>query len=234
MKLIVHVDGGSRGNPGPAGAGVVIEGPNGRPLHEAGYFLGHATNNVAEYHAFLRALDVARRLGANELSIFADSELLVRQIKGEYRVKNEKLKDLFEAALSGLRAVGKWKIQHVRREGNARADQLANLAMDAGRDVVVIDASRGRSMASGAAKAAAPPTGAVLARCDQAPDASSCPAPCRAGESWRLVDRMPAGLCLHAARAILEHWPIARSSARPIKAACPNDGCGAAFELTRE
>lgn len=139
MKLTIHIDGGSRGNPGPAGAGVSIHETGGRPVLEAGYFLGEMTNNMAEYSALLRALDVALAAGATDVNIFCDSELLVRQINGEYRVKNERLKDYFDQAVKKLRETKQWKVQHVRREGNARADELANLAMDAGEDVIEVD-----------------------------------------------------------------------------------------------
>ena len=139
MKLIANIDGGSRGNPGPAGAGISIRQETGRPLLEAGFFLGRMTNNMAEYTALLRALEACQHQGATSVHIYCDSELLVKQINGEYRVKNETLKDYFDQAMARLRAIGDWKIQHVRREGNARADELANLAMDAGEDIVEVD-----------------------------------------------------------------------------------------------
>ena len=139
MKVTMHIDGGARGNPGNAGAGIVLRDADGGPLLEAGYYLGHQTNNVAEYTALLKGLEAAKRAGATVLSIFSDSELLVRQINGEYRVRNPALKDLFDDAFSRLRSFEKWEVRHVRREQNARADELANLAMDAGADVVEID-----------------------------------------------------------------------------------------------
>jgi ribonuclease HI len=139
MKITIHIDGGARGNPGSAGAGIVLRGVDDAPLLEAGYYLGHQTNNVAEYTALLKALEAAKQAGATELSIFSDSELLVRQINGEYRVKNPALKDLFDDAFGRLRSFAKWEVRHVRREQNARADELANLAMDACEDVVEVD-----------------------------------------------------------------------------------------------
>jgi ribonuclease HI len=145
MKLIANIDGGSRGNPGPAGAGISIREETGRAILEAGYFLGRMTNNMAEYTALLRALDACKARGAQEVQIYCDSELLVKQINGEYRVKNETLKDYFDQAMKMLRTIGAWKIQHVRREGNARADELANLAMDAGEDVVEVDRESARN-----------------------------------------------------------------------------------------
>ncbi|HUN81860.1 MAG TPA: ribonuclease HI family protein [Phycisphaerae bacterium] len=139
MKLIANIDGGSRGNPGPAGAGISVRQESGRPILEAGYFLGRMTNNMAEYTALLRALEICKSCGATSLHVYCDSELLVKQINGEYRVKNETLKDFFDQAMIALRAIGDWRIQHVRREGNERADELANLAMDAGEDVIEVD-----------------------------------------------------------------------------------------------
>ncbi|MBN2560546.1 MAG: ribonuclease HI family protein [Phycisphaerae bacterium] len=139
MKLSIHIDGGSRGNPGPAGAGVSVQDASGRPVFEAGFFLGQMTNNMAEYTALLRALDFAVQAGASELAVFSDSELLVRQINGEYRVRNATLRELFCTAVARLREIDQWNIQHVRREANRRADELANMAMDAGKDVVVRD-----------------------------------------------------------------------------------------------
>lgn len=139
MKLTIHIDGGSRGNPGPAGCGVAIANEKGEAIYEAGYFLGRMTNNMAEYTGLLKGLEDAASCGASELQVYCDSELLVKQINGEYRVKNETLKDYFDKAMTGLRGIGKWKVTHVRREANARADELANIAMDAGEDMIEID-----------------------------------------------------------------------------------------------
>ncbi len=137
-QLTIHIDGGSRGNPGPAAAGVVIaEGESDKPLHEAGYVLGEATNNVAEYTALIRAVELADGLGGKELSIHSDSELLVKQITGQYRVKNEALAELLEEAQVKLIRFDAWHIKHVKREQNKRADALVNMALDAGEDVIV-------------------------------------------------------------------------------------------------
>jgi ribonuclease HI len=133
MKVTVHIDGGSRGNPGPAGAGVVIRSADDDHtiLHEAGLFLGRMTNNQAEYHGLLAALVAAGKLGARQVQVFSDSELLVRQMQGEYRVKNEGLRPLYEKACRHIRAFESCQFQHIRRENNAEADRLANRAMDA-------------------------------------------------------------------------------------------------------
>ena len=137
MQALIHIDGGARGNPGPAAAGISITTPDGsEAIHEAGYWLGSLTNNEAEYQGLLHALKVAGELGFESVHIRSDSELMVKQIKGEYRVKAENLKPLFATARERLSQFRVWKIEHVRREKNKRADQLANLAMDAKRDVV--------------------------------------------------------------------------------------------------
>jgi ribonuclease HI len=136
MRLSIHIDGGARGNPGPAAAGIVIlDADTGRALRELGVFLGQATNNVAEYQGLIRSLKVAIGLGATELTIHSDSELMVRQIHGQYRVKSPELRPLFQEAMGLLRQAGRWTLTHVRREKNQRADQLVNAALDAGMDI---------------------------------------------------------------------------------------------------
>ena len=126
---VLRTDGGSRGNPGPAGAGFVIE-RDGVIVCEAGYFLGDATNNVAEYSALIWGLQNVLALGSDTVAVRADSELLVRQINGRYRVKNEGLKPLFLEALALLKRFRAFEVAHVRREENSEADRLANQAMD--------------------------------------------------------------------------------------------------------
>ncbi|MEM0913180.1 MAG: ribonuclease HI family protein [Planctomycetota bacterium] len=136
-EVVIHVDGGARGNPGPAGAGVVISDPDGTPLHEAGYWLGRCTNNVAEYSGLLKALEVATTMNAQRVTVRSDSQLMVKQLLGEYRVKSPDLKPLYQKASSLLSAFPASTITHVYRDKNKRADQLANLAMDAGADRIV-------------------------------------------------------------------------------------------------
>jgi ribonuclease HI len=130
--LVLHFDGGSRGNPGPAGVGVTICDEEGTPLYELGEFLGRCTNNVAEYTALLRGLSAAKALGAGKLTVRSDSELLVRQINGVYKVKSPDLKPLYQKALSLISAIGEVQVGHIYREGNTRAYELANMAMDSG------------------------------------------------------------------------------------------------------
>jgi ribonuclease HI len=130
MKLVVHVDGGARGNPGPAAVGVVVSTPDGEVLDEIGEVIGVATNNVAEYRGLLLGLERARALGATEVEVVNDSELVARQVQGDYRVKHAGLKPLHQQALTALRAFDRWSIRSVPRERNARADALVNAALD--------------------------------------------------------------------------------------------------------
>jgi ribonuclease HI len=130
QPLILHFDGGSRGNPGPAGIGLTLTTTGGTPVYELGEFLGHHTNNFAEYTALLRGLAAAQALGAAALAVRSDSELLVRQINGIYKVKNPGLKPLFRQAIALIDQIGAVTVSHVYREANTRADELANLAMD--------------------------------------------------------------------------------------------------------
>jgi ribonuclease HI len=132
VKLVLHVDGGARGNPGPAAIGVVISGPDGELIEEIAERIGAATNNVAEYKAVLRGIERARQLGARELEIVGDSELIARQLAGAYKVKNAALRQLHTEALDALRAFDRWAIRTVPRAQNAGADALVNQALDAG------------------------------------------------------------------------------------------------------
>ncbi len=128
--VVAFVDGASRGNPGEAGCGVVFKDAEGATLAELSRPLGEATNNVAEYEAFITAVEEAVRRGWLDLKVFADSELMVRQLTGVYRVRNPGLKNLYNKALSLCRALERWSIEHVGRGGNVRADELANHAIE--------------------------------------------------------------------------------------------------------
>jgi len=130
-RVVVNVDGGARGNPGPAAIAAVISTPDGQVIEEHGERIGRATNNVAEYRALLLGLERARELGAREVELVGDSELVVRQVKGEYKVKHADLKPLRDQVSKALRGFDDWSIRHVRREQNAAADELVNAALDA-------------------------------------------------------------------------------------------------------
>lgn len=231
MGLVIHVDGGSRGNPGPAAAGVVIADDSGNPVLEAGYFLGRMTNNAAEYSALIRALEYVGQRGADAVSIHSDSELLVRQITGEYRVKSADLAPLFERVQVLLLRIPCWNIRHVRRELNRRADELANKAMDAAGDVIDFEQGAGATAAAPAVRSrpdpaepepALPPrvpdhSAAVAAPTEaphdevrrirvtvvRAPEAHECPAWPFEPRAFTVEERLPVAICLHAAHAIV-------------------------------
>ncbi len=131
MKVVVHVDGGARGNPGPAAIGAVISDAGGTVLDEVSETIGVATNNVAEYRGLLAGLERARALGATELEIVNDSELVARQLTGAYKVKHPAMKPLHAEATAALRGFERWSIRTVPRARNARADELVNQALDA-------------------------------------------------------------------------------------------------------
>ena len=130
-RLVVRTDGAARGNPGPAGAGWVVETAEGSIVAEGCAFLGSLTNNQAEYEALLLGLQAADPDRETEIEVYADSELMVRQLTGEYRVKNEDLKPRWFRALEALERSASWSAHHVPRAENAAADALANQAIDA-------------------------------------------------------------------------------------------------------
>lgn len=130
LEWTAHIDGGSRGNPGEAGFGVVIADSAKNPQVEIHGYLGHQTNNYAEYKALLAALDYALSQGCRHLHVYSDSELLVKQLEGSYRIKSPALRPLYDEALSKIARLKRFKITHVRRHENKRADELANLAID--------------------------------------------------------------------------------------------------------
>ena len=130
--LVAHIDGGARGNPGPAGFGVVLHDAAGRRVEGLSRFLGHRTNNYAEYQGLLAALDYALQHGHTALKVFSDSELMVRQIQGRYKVRSPDLLPLYQQAKTLTARLQWFRIEHVRREHNREADKLANKAMDEG------------------------------------------------------------------------------------------------------
>jgi ribonuclease HI len=128
--LVAHIDGGARGNPGPAGYGVIIEDEVGRPVTELSEYLGRQTNNYAEYSGLLAALSYALKHGFKALKVRSDSELMVKQLNGEYKVSSPTLKELHAQAMKKIDQFDCFEIRHVPREKNREADRLANLAMD--------------------------------------------------------------------------------------------------------
>jgi len=134
-RVIIHTDGASRGNPGPAAAAFILTDTAKNVIEGKGFFLGHTTNNVAEYTGLLKALSAAKDAGARNIQAFSDSQLMVRQINGEYKVKNQKLKELHARCMELLAGFASWQITHVSREKNKQVDGLANRVMNLERDV---------------------------------------------------------------------------------------------------
>jgi ribonuclease HI len=132
-KIVVHVDGGARGNPGPAGIAAVASAPDGTELTAENAYIGETTNNVAEYKALLLGLELAKKLEAREVEVINDSELVARQIGGQYKVKHAGLRPLFLEAMKALRGFEKWSVRNVPRAQNKRADELVNEALDSAR-----------------------------------------------------------------------------------------------------
>jgi ribonuclease HI len=130
LKLVVNVDGGARGNPGPAAIGVVLATADGTVVEELAEQIGIATNNVAEYRAVLRGVERAQAMGATEIELIGDSELVARQLSGAYKVKHASMKPLFTQARAALEQFHSWEMRTVPRAQNARADELVNAALD--------------------------------------------------------------------------------------------------------
>ncbi len=131
-RLVVNVDGGARGNPGPAAVAAVIRDADGNLLERRGELIGEATNNVAEYRAMLLGISRAADLGATHVELIGDSELVVRQLNGEYKVKSGPLRELHAEVDKALRRLDGWSIRHVKREQNEDADLLVNETLDGG------------------------------------------------------------------------------------------------------
>jgi ribonuclease HI len=166
--VTANTDGGARGNPGPAGYGVVVEDERGERLAEISEFIGHKTNNVAEYSALLAALEWAESNGQNKLRVISDSELMVKQIQGKYKVNSPDLRPLWEEARRRIGRLGQFEIQHALRHKNKVADGLANQAMDRG---------MGRNPEAGAGKPEARPAPAPRAATPSTPRTSATPPP---------------------------------------------------------
>ena len=259
MPWTAAIDGGARGNPGPSGAGVEIRDDRGRVVLAAGFFLGHMTNNQAEYEGLLRALDALGRAGARDILVLSDSELLIRQVNGSYKVRAPHLQELHRAARKKLAGFASWEARHVPREQNRQADRLANQAMDAVADVVTVDrlgvagaltnqpvaptpASPQAAAPSGLDFKAPPPTFAAVTgtaievRVVRSPTA--CPAGHRLGQTFLFTDRTPAGLCVEACAGIIEAVLALRETAggkpdaaQAVTVTCPRSNCGGVFEI---
>lgn len=145
-EVIAYIDGGSRGNPGPAAAGFTLTDHAGTQLQAKAFFIGQATNNVAEYTGIIKALEAAKQIGAERITVFSDSELLVKQLNGKYKVKSELIRPLFRQAVDLLGEFESWKVQHIVREKNKETDRLVNQALNLERDVDPVRAPKKKSL----------------------------------------------------------------------------------------
>ncbi len=239
-QVELYVDGGSRGNPGPAACAFIIREAEGRTIESRGFFLGKATNNVAEYSGLVRGLQAAREFGAKELHIFSDSELMVRQIIGEYRVKSPDLADLYREVQRLLLGFDRWQIKHVRRELNSEADRLVNKTLDdhsngSEEPDTEVELSDGESLT---AEPGNTPENSVkiLVEVVSTPGSGACPAAMKKGQCFVFSEFVPAGLCIHAAQSLLptilamQQDPSFRGNGLMVK--CSHPGCSAGFKLS--
>lgn len=252
MPWTTFIDGGARGNPGPAAAGVHILDHAGQPFFSAGLFLGRRTSNEAEYTGLLAALDVLLAAEVPDVEIRSDSELMVRQLDGQYKVKAANLKPLYDQACSRLARLEDYSIRHVPREENRHADALVNQALDAARDVVAVDrggllAVLGRSARASAAAgrpagsattSPAPTKGSIVVSVLKSPKSRPCPAGTKVGQSYVFTATTPAGLCTEACSAVIEAvislQEMIREGERdiaPMTVTCGQPDCGAVFQL---
>jgi ribonuclease HI len=232
----LFTDGGSRGNPGPAAAGVVLTDSAGRVVHASGHFLGRATNNIAEYRGLIFGLQEAARRRIGRLKVCSDSELMVEQLNGRYRVKNEHLRPLYSQALELIQQFEQVSIEHIRREGNTLADDMVNRALNARGEVLGPAAtSPGAASAPDNASTPAGQSAAVsmdkfTAHCTVESD-DQCPGVVSAGGDWPFEGTVPAGLCQYAAAGIVQAILRAPTSSADITAACARPGCPARFQI---
>ncbi|MCG3137229.1 MAG: Ribonuclease H [Phycisphaerae bacterium] len=247
MPFLLFCDGGARGNPGPAAAGVVLQEANGRTLLAAGYLLGELTNNQAEYSALMLGLQAAVRWQVDDLQIRSDSELMVRQLLGQYRVTSPQLKPYFEDVQRALLRIDSWQIEHIPREANSHADQLVNLALDRGEDVVQSQLGPGPPQLSpdeagrstGNDVEIAPATDVILARVVRSGDVARGCGGCTTGQQFRFAQLTPAELCLAAAAVLIPRVVALRNGDddRPESAVdwplIIDSPCGARFELSQ-
>lgn len=217
-RFVLYTDGGARGNPGPAAAAIVLEDATGKTVHSAARFLGRATNNVAEYQAMILGLQEALDRGVSRLTVRSDSELVVRQISGQYSVKSQSLRPLLAEVKQLLGQFRQVDVQHVRRNKNSRADALVQRCVDAQAGIVE------------APGAAPPPPPEVFTAVCTAEGWHECPGVVSAGGAWPFDGTTPAGLCLHAAAGILA--AVHAAAGETLTARCANPQCSATFSIT--
>lgn len=252
MNLSIHIDGGARGNPGPAGIGVILKDQDtGKYVHEAGFYIGRATNNVAEYSALIRSLELADSYQAKHLTIHSDSELMVKQITGIYKVKSPDLQELFAHAQKLMLRFETWQIKHVYREQNKRADQLVNMALDSKSDIQITpppaanpsttsSANSSRTVTGNQAAAEAAVTKKPARIGDHHPiwtatvtsnPARQFPGGCELGQTFTFGPSTPQGMCVFAAQAMFAESPVTdlNDNGPKVTVRCPQ--CGAMIRI---
>ncbi|NQU76166.1 MAG: ribonuclease HI family protein [Planctomycetes bacterium] len=222
--FVLHTDGGARGNPGPAAAAIVLTDGTGKTIHTAGRFLGRSTNNVAEYEAMVMGLEEASRRGVRRLTVRTDSELMVRQLNGQYKVSSPALKPLYALAMELIGRFDNVDIRHVFREKNVLADELVNRTLDA-------HGSACKARGAGAAQQAYLLSTTFTAKCTTG-GGDGCTCGICAGDEWVFDGETPAGLCVYAAACILAVVAAAKASDKTLTARCAKPTCRAAFSVT--
>jgi ribonuclease HI len=239
-EIELYVDGGSRGNPGPAACAFILKETDNRTIEARGFFLGRTTNNVAEYTGLIRGLEAARARDAREINIFSDSELMVKQIIGEYRVRSGDLQVLFEQVQRLLLTFDRWQIRHLRREENAEADRLVNEVLDKGHNGSAKAKNEPAERSPRPAAVPVEPLQAaspvkVLVEVTSDPPDGACPARMQKGQSFVVSEFVPGGLCVQAAVALLPTVLALRHDPEftgGLVVKCSHPGCGAGFRLS--
>lgn len=261
QRIELYVDGGSRGNPGPAASAYVVKRSSGEIVKSKGFHLGRATNNVAEYIALLRGLEAVLTEGIREIDIFSDSELMVRQIIGEYRVRSVDLMELFEQVQRKLLSFDRWQIKHIRREFNKEADQLVNETLDFGGETEELDETPEMPEEPKVCKMTKKSAERAVKKNKLKP-ASKAPSPAKisepsaprkvlvevlsisgepecenlvVGQCFVFSQCVPAGLCVYAAMSLLPQVLAMQndpSAPSPQEVSCMKPGCSVRFKLS--
>jgi len=228
-NIQLFVDGGSRGNPGPSACAYVIKNADGEVLKVEGIYLGESTNNIAEYNALLNGLDALQKMDVHELAIFSDSELMVKQLIGEYQVRDSDLLTLFEQVQRKLLGFDRWHIKHIRREMNRQADQLVNETLDKEIGLQKDQNKHEQGPCKSLPK--------VLVEVTQSSRSDVCPSPMQKGQWFVFSSCIPAGLCIHAANVLLPAVIEMQTTMQKdnqnaiVTLQCNANGCGAKFNL---
>ncbi len=228
-ELELYIDGGSRGNPGPAACAYILRTPDGKIIKSEGIYLGESTNNIAEYSGLLRGLESARDLNVRELNIFSDSELLVKQLIGEYRIRNIELQRLLEQIQRLLLLFDRWQIRHISREKNKEADRLVNVTLNREQTKppkTSLETEETRNKVTEEVR--------VLVEVVKPPNQAVCQANLQKGMCFVFTKLTPPGFCTYALQSILpEIFKLQQSNTDQVKVKCWKPGCNAEFRLKK-